>query len=113
MPSPTADLRRLPLTLFVALACAPAAAQVGNCEPLREQIAARFKAGGVPQVQLVVMEAAASTPGRVVGTCERGTRKIVQVSNGTSLPRPAARSDEALLTECRDGRVQMGGSCRR
>ncbi|MEN9544079.1 MAG: hypothetical protein RLZZ598_912 [Pseudomonadota bacterium] len=113
MPLPTADLRRLSLSLLVALACAPAAAQVSNCEPLREQIAARFKAGGLPQVKLVVMEAAASAPGRVVGTCERGTRKIVQVNEGTAPPRPAARSDDALLTECRDGRVQMGGSCRR
>ena len=113
MPLLTADMRRLTPCLLAALATVPAAAQVGNCEPLREQIAARFKAGGLQQVQLMVVDAAASTPGRVVGTCERGTRKIVQVTTGATAPRPPARSDESLLTECSDGRVQMGGSCRR
>ena len=99
--------------LTTTLLSGPAVAQAGNCEPLREQIAARFKAGGLPQVQLVVVDAAASTPGRVVGTCERGTRKIVQQGASPAAPDRPARRDEPLLTECRDGTVQMGGTCRR
>jgi hypothetical protein len=105
-------LRPILLTLLL-LNGGTAVAQAGNCEPLREQIAARFKAGGLAQVQLVVVDAAASAPGRVVGSCERGTRKIVQLGAGGMPPKAASRQDEAILTECKDGTVRMGGTCRR
>lgn len=101
------------LLILLSLCGGTAPAQTGNCEPLREQIAARFKAGGLAQVQLVVVDAAASAPGRVVGTCERGARRIVQLGAGGTPPKAAARQDEAILTECRDGTVQVGGTCRR
>jgi hypothetical protein len=108
------DTRQALRALFgVDAAGGTAVAQAGNCEPLREQIAARFKAGGLAQVQLVVVDAAASAPGRVVGSCERGTRKIVQLGAGGMPPKAAPRQDEAILTECKDGTVRMGGTCRR
>lgn len=105
--------------LLLALATGTAAAQSGNCEPLRDQIAAKFKSGGLPAVTLVVLPASQATTGRVVGTCDRGQRKIVQTSTGSVAPpsvppsAPAARKDEAILTECKDGSVSMGGTCRR
>lgn len=92
-----------------------AAAQTGNCEPLRDQIAAKFKAGGLPAVTLVVLPASQASTGRVVGTCERGSYKIVHTATGPAVPAsaPVARKDEAILTECKDGSVSMGGTCRR
>ncbi len=107
--------RQTLIALLTVAAATSAAAQAGNCEPLKEQIAAKFRSGGVAQVQLVVVDAAATTSGRVVGSCERGTRKIVEVGrSGTAAPaKPAPGKDQPILTECKDGTVSMGGSCRK
>lgn len=92
---------------LLAMAAAPAAQAIG-CEELREQIAGKFRSGGVAQPQLAIVDAAASAPGRVVGSCERGARRIVYTPTRGA---PAPRSD-GILTECKDGRVLRGGSCR-
>jgi hypothetical protein len=103
------------IALLFTAAAASASAQVGNCEPLREQIAAKMKAGGLSQVQLLVVDAGTVSNGKVVGSCDRGTRKIVQVNSRPATPpaKAAPRKDEAILTECKDGTVSMGGSCRK
>jgi Protein of unknown function (DUF1161) len=102
-------------TLAAVGAGAPAGAQTSNCEPLREQIAAKFKAGGLPQVQLLVVDAGTASTGKVVGTCDRGTRKIVQVNSRSVTPpaKAAPGKNDPILTECKDGTVSMGGSCRK
>lgn len=99
----------LVLAAMALAAPLPAAAQGSNCESLRDAIAAKFRAGGVAQPRLVILDSRESTTGKVVGTCAQGSRKIVHLPE-----RPAARkADDAILTECRDGSVSMGGNCGR
>jgi len=116
--------RSLITTTLLAFAGA-AHAQAGGCEALMAQIDAKIRAGGVTQFTLTTVDATAEAGGRVVGTCDLGTRKIVYEPGPThgavSASRPAqqpasapARTrDEPMLTECRDGTVTMGGDCRR
>lgn len=120
----------LPLTLH-AQVTAPLAPPVDNCEPIRQQIEARFRAGGV-QPTLVVVDAAGagSAPvGRVVGTCGSGRRHIVRLGQ-TPLPvvavaaptvermadRPVERApqrepEDKIPTECKDGSIVIGPRC--
>lgn len=89
-----------------------APAQAITCDELRDQIDAKLRAGGLTRYSLLVVDAGASAPaGRVLGSCDRGARRILQLPGGGAT-RPAAR-DDAILTECRDGSVKMGGSCRK
>jgi hypothetical protein len=114
------------LIAMALLASASAAqAQAGNCEALMAQIDAKIRAGGVTQFILTTVDARAEAGGRVVGTCDLGTKKIVYEPGPTHgavsatrpaqqpAPLPARQRNEPMLTECRDGSVNMGGDCRR
>ena len=89
-----------------------------NCETLRAQIETKIAASGVTNFSVVTVDAAATASGQVVGSCELGTKKIVyQREGGAASPPPSATSapasrSEPILTECKDGSVSMGGSCR-
>jgi len=54
----------------------------------------------------------------VVGSCDLGSKKIVYQREGApaaggALARPApAPANERILTECKDGTVTVGGSCK-
>ena len=111
-----------------------AAAPTDNCEGIRQQIEARYRAGGLPGVQLQVV-GAGSGGGRVVGSCGSGSRQIVLVNAGAAAPRPAERpverapdrpgerpgerpadrpperSADKIPTECKDGSVVIGPNC--
>lgn len=108
-----------PLRAWLAGACllVPGAVQAIDCASLRAQIEARIRAGGVSNFTVSIVDAGASAPGRVVGQCDRGSRRIVyrQPGAGEAAPAQAKRrtGDDAILTECRDGRVQVGGRCGR
>jgi len=132
-------------TLLWALALVPAVgtAQVpDNCEPLRAQIEASIMAKGVTGFALTVVASDAVVAGTVVGTCGRGTRKIVYARGAGPVKPTAAASvstpatapakplavqppkpagavnakrpmpDDDILTECKDGTVQRGGDCK-
>jgi hypothetical protein len=103
--------------LGVSLLVLPAwaQAQAVDCEALRTQIEARIRANGVAQPQVRVVEAAASAAGRVVGSCERGAKKIVYTASATAAgaSAPAAPRRASVITECADGRVITEGSCRK
>ncbi|MBE7417834.1 MAG: DUF1161 domain-containing protein [Ideonella sp.] len=89
---------------LAAVSCASAsiaAAAPSTCDALREQIEAKIRAAGVAQFSVTVIDAAASAPGKVVGSCERGTRRIVYRRGG----------DEGIVTECKDGSVSRDGRC--
>lgn len=92
--------------LLAATLALPAAAEGLSCETLREQISAKIRAGGVSQFTLVIADPSAKVDGRVVGSCERGSRKIVYTAG-------AGRGGDAILTECKDGTVSVGGRCGR
>lgn len=102
---------RLALVAAALPALAASAAGAVTCEELREQIEHKIRAAGVAQLLVSVVDAAASAAGRVVGSCDRGARKIVYMP-GRAASAPSGRSGDAILTECRDGRVLRGGSCR-
>jgi hypothetical protein len=80
---------------IVALLCVPACsyAQGGKaCEDLKSEIAAKLEAKGVKTYSLdIVAKDAEVTDGKVVGTCEAGTKKIVY--RKTATPPAAATKD--------------------
>lgn len=101
-------MRLATLLLLVAAGLAGAA----TCEEIRAGIAAKIRAAGVAQFSLNIVDSTATAPGRAVGTCDRGNKKIVYLVAPGGAAKPA-RTEEALLTECKDGRVSVGGDCRK
>lgn len=96
------------------------AAQAAGCDQLRSEVEGRIAAAGVTRFSVTVVDASAPvTSGKVVGSCELGSKKLVYEASPTApatgataaTPGPAGGS-ERILTECRDGTVSMGGSCR-
>lgn len=110
-----------PLAALLAFAALPAAAQ-SNCDAIAAQIDSRIRAGGVTSFTLRTVDASQNEPGKVVGQCDKGAKKIVYLqkpgtvaSSGTAAsaaPRPAPRrADDEILTECKDGSMSIGGTC--
>jgi hypothetical protein len=118
--------KMLRAALFVLLPISSLANAADNCEPIRARIEAKISAAGVTSFSVAVFESAASAPGQVVGTCDSGTKKIIYSRNSGSekslgaatvpLSKPSAQlhsKPDAILTECKDGTVSMGGSCKK
>jgi hypothetical protein len=109
--------RRLALA-SVALALAGAASGADNCEAIRTQIDAKLKASGVARYALTTVDTGAAVPGKVVGSCDLGRKKIVyvQAHGAASASAPRATTgrarQEPMLTECKDGTVSLGGDCK-
>ena len=114
-----------PILAVLALLLAGPAARADNCEAIQAEIEAKFRANGISGTRLATVDMDAEVPGRVVGRCGQGSRKIVVVQAGVpepgAVPReaapatpaaPAARRRE-VITECRDGTVVLGGDCPR
>lgn len=99
------------LTALALMGLAPAAMAL-TCEELQAQIEAKLRAGGLKQPIVLTVDAASSAPGRVVGSCDRGARKILYRA-GEPAAGAAARNNAPILTECKDGSVSMGGTCGR
>lgn len=134
-PIPARTLSALPvfLALSALSALAPSAARAAsNCDGIQAEIADKFRAGGITEFRLSVVDMEAAVPGRVVGRCEQGTKKIVFVQDGPAqpaqaqpqtqfqtqaqaVPRPAAPPPrrQEIITECRDGTVAADGECPR
>lgn len=105
-------IRTFPALAGPAAALVMPAAQALTCDELQAQIEAKLRAGGLKQVTVQTVEAASSAPGRVVGTCDRGARKILY-RTGDAGSAPAPTRNAPILTECKDGSVSMGGTCGR
>lgn len=69
------------LASLLALACATSYAN--NCDDLKAQIESKIKAAGVASFTVTVVDSAANAAGKVVGSCDRGAKKIMYVQNGT------------------------------
>jgi hypothetical protein len=52
-------------------------AQRKPCEELKGEIEAKIKKNGVEKFTLDIVDSAAQADGKVVGTCDGGTKKIV------------------------------------
>lgn len=59
------------------LIAAPALAQVKPCEELKSEIETKIKNNGVKVFTLTIVDKDAAEDGKVVGTCDGGTKKIV------------------------------------
>lgn len=139
---PRTDRRNVPTFIGVALLAtlavlpAQAAGAAASCEALQAQIAARIRAAGVVQFTLTTVDADARADGKEVGRCELGHKKIMYARGASVVPpvaptaappaapaavpsapraraAPSRPATEAILTECRDGTVSMGGDCKK
>jgi hypothetical protein len=57
-------------------------AQSKPCEELKGEIEAKIKKNGVEKFTLDIVDADKQTDGKVVGTCQGGTKKIVYKRGG-------------------------------
>jgi NADPH-dependent curcumin reductase CurA len=103
-----------------------AANAAGICEPLREQIEVQIAATGATGFAVIVVDQNVDVTGKVVGTCAKGTRKLVYVRASKASPAAASRPAQPpvsgqkpapkgvnVITECRDGTVVQGNaSCK-
>jgi hypothetical protein len=112
----------------LAGAIAPAQAQV-TCESLSAQIEARIRASGVTSFSLRTLDVGETAPGKVVGSCDKGAKKIVYLQSAASSAAPATsparaatpagpaapaargKAGDDILTECKDGSMSVGGTC--
>ena len=78
-----------------------------TCEALHSQIDAKIKASGVTQFTLLIVNTTDTAPGKVVGTCAQGAKKIVyaRTDSAAAAPATAAATPKGMLTECKDGSV--------
>ena len=104
---------RLAVLLALCAAFGPAFS-AATCEELQQSIEARIRANGVATFTIAPVDAAASAPGQVVGTCDQGRKKLLYVrgaaASAPAKPSPAA---SAVITECADGRVLTEGTCKK
>lgn len=71
-------VKLIALAVVVGLAISgPALAQRKDCGELRGEIEAKIKKNGVEKFSLDVLDKDAQADGKVVGTCDGGTKKIV------------------------------------
>jgi Protein of unknown function (DUF1161) len=107
----------------LGMACASLSSLGATCEALRDEIETRIKTAGVSRFTVTVVDTAASAPGKVVGSCERGAKKIVYAraaeeavpaQAAASKPAPAAKRPSApMITECADGTVATAAGCKK
>jgi Protein of unknown function (DUF1161) len=101
----------LVLTITLALACS--ASYASNCEALREQVESKIKAAGVASFTVTVVDSAANAAGKVVGSCDKGAKKIMYLQTKAAGGAPAKPTGNTMLTECKDGSAPVGGNCKK
>lgn len=69
-------------TVALVLVAAPAMAQRKDCGELKAEIEAKIKANGVTMFTLDIVANEEVKDGKVVGSCDGGTKKIVYKRGG-------------------------------
>jgi len=124
MPRLNTMTRAFAPLLFPLLLLAPMPGRAMSCESLQAEVEAKIRAAGVKEFTVTVVDSSLPARGRVVGTCARGSKRLVY-SQGA--PGPASESatraatpkrrgtsgSSPMLTECKDGRVITTGDCSR
>jgi hypothetical protein len=108
--------RHLLVTAAMLIAISDCRAE-DNCAPIRAGIEAKIRAAGTANFTLSTVATDAHVAGKVVGSCDRGAKKIVYVqataaTGGAPATAPAPPSRDRIVTECKDGSVSVGGDCR-
>ena len=75
-------MKILAMAVSMMLLASPAFAQVKACDELKSEIEAKIKNNGVTVFTLTVVDKDAAADGKVVGTCEGGSKKIVYKKGG-------------------------------
>jgi hypothetical protein len=112
------------VSFALGLACSAAGAQ--TCESIRAQIDQKIRATGTADFTLTTVPAESIAAGKLVGTCDLGTKKILYTRVGPAGSAPAvaaapavkpnrakAAGSEPMLTECKDGSMSVGGDCKK
>lgn len=107
-----------PLAVFALFAASACPALAATCDEIRASIEARIRANGVANFSVTAVDLAASAPGKQVGTCDLGRKKLMYLreapSPAASAPAGAPRAGAAgVITECADGRVVKDGPCKK
>lgn len=76
----------------------PAYPQAKSCDELKSEIAKKIEANGVTSYSLDIVAKDDNAEGKVVGTCEGGTKKIVYTRGAPGSEKPAS-SDPKQNTE--------------
>lgn len=94
-----------------------------TCEALRSEIDQKIKTAGVTNYSLALVETETSAPGKVVGSCDNGKKKIVYIQSASTrtsndATAPVAGGDpggkrkaEKVLTECKED--YSGSDCKK
>ena len=70
-------MKSLLMLAALVLAVNPALAQKKDCSELKSEIEAKIKKNGVKEFTLEIVANDAAKDGKVVGSCDGGTKKIV------------------------------------
>lgn len=101
--------------LAAACLCSGGAHAIG-CEELRTSILQKLARAGAPKATIAIVDASQPGPGRVIGSCDTGTKKLLhttEASGTPAAPRKMPRKDDEVLVECFDGQRYTDGPCRR
>jgi hypothetical protein len=110
-PAPSGAAHR---AVLLALCAGFSPALAATCEELQQSIEARIRANGVAGFTVTPVDAAASAPGQVVGTCDQGRKKLLYVrAPAASAPAKPSAAASTVITECADGRVLTEGTCKK
>ena len=80
-------MKKILLFAAAVLIATPAYAQSKPCEELKTDIAKKLEANGVKSYTLDIVAKDQDAQGKVVGTCEGGTKKIVYARNTADSPK--------------------------
>jgi hypothetical protein len=114
------------LAILLATLHSHASAQALSCPELQARVEAKIRGNGVESFSVEIVEATSQAPGQVVGTCERGEKKLVYIKSkaavatanqpastvGVGSALTAKPKATPIITECADGRVITSGSCK-
>jgi hypothetical protein len=102
------------LAALLALCLGFSPALAATCEEVQQAVEARIRANGVTTFSVTPVDAAASGPGQIVGTCDQGRKKLVYMRGAAaSAAAKQSPSASAVITECADGRVLTEGTCKK
>jgi Protein of unknown function (DUF1161) len=79
------------LALLLALAVTPALAQRKDCNELKSEIDAKITANGVKMFATTIVDKDAPDDGKVVGTCDGQTKKILYKRGEMPMEKPTSK----------------------
>jgi hypothetical protein len=97
--------------MMIGFSFSQAQTAVKSCEELKAEIAAKLTAKGVTNYELTVSADAGKTNGKIVGSCEDGSKKIFYsksvINNSAALAKPA--QERRLVAETANPAAGQGG----